>query len=62
MEMTILQAVLCGVVYWLAVGNFAFRRTLVFTKTIGMWSNHRFDPWTSSTGCSDRSNDQLWFI
>ena len=53
MEMTILQAVLCGVVYWLAVGNLP----LVFTKTVGMWSDHRFDPWTSSTGCCDRSND-----
>ena len=29
MEMTILQAVLCGVVYWLAVGNLPF---------VGLWS------------------------
>ena len=28
MEMTILQAVLCGVVYWLAVGNLPF---------VGLW-------------------------
>ena len=32
MEMTILQAVLCGVVYWLAVGNVAL---------VGLWSLQR---------------------
>ena len=32
MEMTILQAVLCGVVYWLAVGNLPF---------VGLWSLQR---------------------
>ena len=32
MEMTILQAVLCGIVYWLAVGNLPF---------VGLWSLQR---------------------
>lgn len=32
MEMTIIQAVLCGVVYWLAVGNLPF---------VGLWSLQR---------------------
>ena len=31
MEMTILQAVLCGVVYWLAVGNLPF---------VGLYKDH----------------------
>ena len=53
-KMTIIQAALCGVVYWLAVGNLPF---------VGLWSLQRPLVCGMITGLilghPDRSNHQL---
>ena len=48
-KMTIIQAALCGVVYWLAVGNLPFVG-LWSLQTAGLRYDYRFDSGPSVLG------------